>query len=87
MTKAELQEELTELQEKVEQLENDVDYWQHEYWDLEEIKEELDEELSKYSGGIMDIDNFIWRLKLDNLYTDKLNDFINDYIKLYNEKG
>ena len=86
MTKAELQEELTELQEKVEQLENDVDYWQHEYNDLEEIKEELEEELSKYSGGITNIDNFIWKLKLDNLYTDKLKDFINNYIKYYNEE-
>lgn len=86
-TKAELIELIKELEDKVEELENDVDYWQEEYNDMEEQKEELDEQLAdmEIANGIKDINNFIWKLKLDNLYSRELEEFINIYLRCYNE--
>ena len=85
-TKEELKEKISNLQEKIETLENDVDYWQKEYNDLDEQLDEVNSQLEEleYYDGIKDIDNFIWRLKLDNLYTKELEKFIENYIKFYN---
>lgn len=87
MTKEEMKEKIEKLEEKISQLENDVDYWQKEYNDLEEIKEELECQVEDLSmkGGINDLDNFIWRLKLDGLYFDELQKFIDRYLKFYND--
>lgn len=46
--------------------------------DLDTRLEEL-----QYKKGIKDLDNFIWRLKLENLYDEKLEKFINDYRRMY----
>lgn len=86
-TKDELIEVIEELQEKVEQLENDVDYWKTEYDDVEEQREELEtqiEDLTSYDG-IKNIDNFIFKLKTENMYTDELKEFIENYLKFYND--
>ena len=39
-----------------------------------------EEEISS-CHSIKDLDNFIWKLKLENLYTPELEKFINDYLK------
>lgn len=64
---------------------------------IEEIETILYEELNERIGdlkelldfeeptGIKDLDNFIWKLKLENLYDEKLEKFINDYMKFYNK--
>lgn len=87
MTKEEMKEKISELEEKVQELQNDVDYWQKEYEDMEEIKEDLECQVEDLSmkGGINDLDNFIWRLKLDGFYCDKLQQFIDEYLKYYND--
>lgn len=84
-TKEELIGLIEELNEKIEELENDVDYWQDEYNNMEEEKEKLEEQLDDQIGneGIKSLENFIWKLKLDNLYTPELEDFINNYYMRY----
>lgn len=85
MTKEQLKQKLEDLQNKVEILENDVDYWQEYAYDLEIEKEELEEELknkidiTEYS--ILDIDNFKFKLKINGLLSSELEKFIEDYIK------
>lgn len=87
MTKAELEDKVEELEEKVQKLEQDVDYWQKEYDDMEEAKEDLDNQLAdlQMKGGINDLSNFIWRLKSDGLWFDKLERFIDEYKRFYND--
>lgn len=84
-TKEELIEIIKEKDEKIDQLENDVEYWQSEYNDMEEEKDKLESQLDDQIGseGIKSLENFIWKLKLDNLYTPELETFINDYYMRY----
>ena len=86
-TKEELIKLVQELQEKCERLENDVDYWQDEYNDMEEQRDDLDCRLkdAEMKGGINDLDNFIWELKKDGIYSDSLQSFINHYLKYHND--
>lgn len=86
-TKRELIEIIKELEEKNSNLENDVDYWQEEYNDIEEQLENAFNQIKDMdiNNGIKDINNFIWKLKLDKLYTKELDNFINNYLKCYNE--
>lgn len=89
-TKIQLIEIIENLQNKVEQLENDVDYWEHEYNELdEELDEELDvtvEELEnlQIDNGIFSIDNFKFELTKSGLLHDKLENFIDEYLKYKN---
>lgn len=86
-TKDELIDLVEEYEEKIKSLEDDVDYWQREYDDMEEERDKLQEQLDDVEEyeGVKNLDNFIQRLKLDNLYTDKLENFIDDYLKFHND--
>ena len=57
-------------------------------WDLEDVQKELDEinNLIEESekGSIKDIDNFKRELKREGLYSEKLDDFIEQYMIYYN---
>ena len=48
---------------------------------LDNLDDLVDEDESK---SIKDLDNFIWKLKVDNLYTPELEKFIEQYMKYYN---
>ena len=89
MTKEQLKEQLEELQNKVEQLENDVDYWEEYANDIAIQKEELEETLKykveKTDNVISDVNNFKFKLKINDLLTDDLEKFINSYIRYENE--
>lgn len=83
MTKAELEAENKELKEKVENLEDEIT-------GLEEAYTEMENKLYEYANnpealGIKDIDNFRFRLKVENLYTEELENFIEYYLKYHNE--
>lgn len=95
LTKKELIDKINELEVDIEdyvikndQLQNDVDYWIKEYNDLENINDELNEQINNQEDScyIKDLDNFIWKLKLDNLYTKEIEEFINQYMRYYNDK-
>ena len=85
-TKEQLISMLEEKEEKIEQLEQDVDYWQHEYNDIYGEKEQLEADTKdiQIDNCINNLDNFIWKLKIDNLYTPELEKFIEQYMKYYN---
>lgn len=78
---------IKEQEDKIHELEQDVDYWQDEYDDMEKEKDKLEEQLDDQIGdeGIKSLENFIWKLKLDNLYTPELEKFIENYMKFYNK--
>ena len=72
-TKSEILEE--KIQEIRDNLNNIDDVWDN----LDDL---VDEDESK---SIKDLDNFIWKLKVDNLYTPELEKFIEQYMKYYND--
>lgn len=76
MTKAELEAENKELKEKVENLEEAYTEMENKLYEYANNPEEL---------GIKDIDNFRFRLKVENLYTEELENFIEYYLKYHNE--
>lgn len=57
-------------------------------WTVEDAKRELmyaeDEFNEKSNNRINDLDFFIKRLIAENLYSDEIRDFIDNYIKFYN---
>ena len=79
-TKEQLISMLEEREEKIEQLEQDVDYWQHEYNDIYGEKEQLEADTKdiQIDNCINNLDNFIWKLKIDNLYTPELENLLNN---------
>lgn len=45
----------------------------------------IDDFVKDYSGnGIQDVNTFIDKLKLDNLYSEEMEKFIENYMKFYN---
>lgn len=86
-TKEELIEIIQELQDKLEIAENDVDYWQKEYFEMVEIKEDLEGQLEECTNvkGINDLDNFKFELSKENLDSEELINFINNYVNFKND--
>ena len=86
MTKEQLKQKLEDLQNKVEILENDVDYWQEYANDLEiKLEERLSNKIDVTEYSILDVNNFKFKLKINDLLTDDLEKFIENYIKYENE--
>lgn len=56
---------------------------------IQEACQALDEEVAKYENGdiqvINDVEEFIRRLKMDNLHTPELDKFITEYLRFYND--
>lgn len=71
--------ELKELLEDYNELNNDNETNKNKIYELEDKIDSIQE------NSILDLDNFIWKLKSDNLYTSELEDFIENYMKFYNK--
>ena len=84
MTKAELQKDRDEWKQQAESLQNDLDSLNEAYSELEEINYKLSNNMD--INSIYDLDYFIFRLKIDNLYSTELEKFIEDYMRFYNRK-
>lgn len=87
MTKAELEKDRDEWKQQAESLKEDLDSLNEAY---SEIENKLYDYVYEYANnpeslGIKDIDNFIFRLKVENLYTEELENFIEYYLKYHNE--
>lgn len=58
-------------------------------WDISEAKQSLDnieiDLKEKEENSIKDIENLKRELKRDGLYSDKLEDFLENYMKYYNK--
>lgn len=84
MTKAELQKDRDEWKEEAESLQDELDSLNEAYAKLEEQNYKLSNNMD--INSIYDLDDFIFRLKVDDLYTDELGKFIEDYMRFYNRK-
>lgn len=84
MTKAELQKDRDEWKQQAESLQDDLDSLNEAYSELEEINYKLSNNMD--INSIYDLDYFIFRLKIDNLYSNELEKFIEDYMRFYNRK-
>ena len=83
MTKAELQIENEALKERVQELEDELDGLNEAYCELECINANLTNSVGNYY--ITDADNFISRLKMEDLYTPELEAFMEYYMRYHNE--
>lgn len=81
MTKAELEKDRDEWKQQAESLQEELDSLNEYVTELENKNYELSNDIC---GGIKDIDRFIYRLKLDELWTDELGDFLENYLKFHN---
>ena len=84
MTKAELQKDRDEWKQQAESLQDDLDSLNEAYSELEEINYKLSNKMD--TNSIYDLEDFIFRLKMDNLYSSELEKFIEDYKRFYNKK-
>ena len=88
MTKAELQKDRDEWKQQAESLQDELDSLNEAYSELEEINYKLSNKLSNNMdiNSIYNLDDFIFRLKIENLYSSELEKFIEDYKRFYNKK-
>ena len=84
MTKAELQKDRDEWKQQAESLQDDLDSLNEAYTELEEINYKLSNNMD--INSIYNLDDFIFRLKIENLYSTELEKFIEDYKRFYNNK-
>ena len=84
MTKAELQKDRDEWKEEAESLQDELDSLNEAYSELEEINYKLSNNIG--TNCIYDLEDFIFRLKTENLYSTELAKFIEDYKRFYNKK-
>ena len=84
MTKAELQKDRDEWKQQAESLQDDLDSLNEAYSELEEINYKLSNNID--INSIYNLDDFIFRLKIENLYSSELEKFIEDYKRFYNKK-
>ena len=81
MTKAELEKDRDEWKQQAESLQDELDSLNEYVTELENENFELSNDIC---SGIKDIDRFIYRLKLEDLWTDELGDFLENYLKFHN---
>ena len=84
MTKAELQKDRDEWKQQAESLQDELDSLNEAYAELEEINYKLSNNMD--INSIYNLDDFIFRLKIENLYSTELEKFIEDYKRFYNKK-
>ena len=84
MTKAELEKDGDEWKQQAESLQEELDSLNEAYGELEEKNYKLSNNIN--INSIYDLDDFIFRLKIDNLYSAELEKFIEDYMRFYNRK-
>ena len=84
MTKAELQKDRDEWKQQAESLQDDLDSLNEAYSELEAINYKLSNKMD--TNSIYYLDDFIFRLNVDDIYTDELGKFIEDYMRFYNRK-
>jgi regulator of replication initiation timing len=85
MTKTELEQRVKELEEEVESLNDELNGEYEAYTELENENYELTRRLET-GGSVVNMNDFKYRLKIDGLMTDELNEFIDNYMKFYNKE-
>lgn len=83
MTKAELEKDRNEWKQQAESLQEELDFLNEAYTDLEVQLADTVNSVGDYY--ITDVDNFISRLKMEDLYTPELEAFMEYYMRYHNE--
>lgn len=54
---------------------------------INELEVELDDIKSQFESDkcIKKLSKFLWKLKVDNVYTPQIEEFINQYMRFYND--
>lgn len=74
----EVMKKMSELQNEIENAEYDINCAKHEFNNLWDILE------SNSERSIKDIENFKRELKRDNLYSLEMEEFLDNYMRFYN---
>lgn len=88
ITKAELECKISHLERELKLKTKECE----EAWDenvrmdeyISELENDLDEARYEKEDTIINMKEFIFRLKLENLYSNELKDFIEEYLTMYN---
>lgn len=83
MTKAELEKDRDEWKQHAESLQEELDSLNEAYTDLELQLADTVNSVGNYY--ITDVDNFISRLKMEDLYTPELEAFMEYYMRYHND--
>ena len=76
---------MEEIKEKLDKIWNRID---DAMWELSEARQEIDtmqDNMFENKNSIKDLDNFKRELKRDGLYSEKLEEFFDNYMKYYNK--
>ena len=76
---------MEEIKEKLDKIWNRID---DAMWELSEARQEIDtmqDNMFENKNSIKDLVNFKRELKRDGLYSEKLEEFLEDYMKYYNK--
>lgn len=84
MTKAELEKDRDEWKQQAESLQDDLDSLNEYVTELENENYELSNNKNPKSNCILDVERFRSRLALEGLYTQDLEQFIDEYLLWYN---
>lgn len=88
MTKEQLKNKIEELEDKIGELEDKIGIYENDlefaYEEQENLENQLEDALSN-QGDLKSLENFTWRLKLENLYVPELEKFIDNYMMFYND--
>ena len=85
MTKEELIGRCRKLQSSIKRLEDELEGLSDCYSELENRLADEINYLDERSS-IFDVDDFKWRLRVDDMLTPQLESFIENYLKFYNRK-
>lgn len=83
MTKAELEKDRDEWKRQAESLQDDLDALNEAYYKLECELADMQDDL--LFDGIKDLSNLKYRLQMEGLLDQKLENFLEEYIKFYND--
>ena len=83
MTKAELEQELKDWKTTAESLQEELDALNEAYCELEDKNFKLSNNIN---SGIKNVEDFIFRMKCDGYWTVEIQNFIDMYIKFYNNQ-
>lgn len=73
------------VKEKLDQIWNRID---DAMWELSEARQEIDtmqDNMFENKNSIKDLDNLKRELKRDGLYSEKIEEFLDNYMKYYNK--
>lgn len=85
MTKAEIERDRDDWKQTAESLQDELDYLNEAYTELEDENFELTQQLEQYDSSIKDVSYFKSMLAMENLLTSELEEFMDYFMRWHNE--